>query len=147
MGTSLIIAALFSIHSFIAGLALGAQQELDPRFYAILTAIMGHKAIEALTVGAQFVKEKIPFSSSLPIILLYCFMTPAGICFGIVVQRFISHTSTEAFEALVQSFAAGSFIYLSVHEMSSEAGYSPIFVQLALVFLGFGLMSLLAVWT
>lgn len=44
----LLLALLFSVHSMIAGLALGIQPAADASAVAILVAILGHKSIEAL---------------------------------------------------------------------------------------------------
>lgn len=54
-----ILAILFSVHSVIAGMALGLQASVDSTAISILVAIMAHKAFEAASVGSNFVKERV----------------------------------------------------------------------------------------
>ena len=56
----LVLAVLFSIHSFIAGLALGIQSQFGSSAVAILIAILAHKFVEALSLASSFVKEGRP---------------------------------------------------------------------------------------
>ncbi|KAG3116906.1 hypothetical protein PC129_g24842, partial [Phytophthora cactorum] len=53
-----LLAALFSIHSLIAGFALGVNHSMDRTAVATTVAIFSHKFIEAMSVGANFAKAK-----------------------------------------------------------------------------------------
>ena len=79
---SLVLALLFSVHSFIAGLALGIQSHNRASSAAILIAILGHKFVEALSLASNFVREGVGLSTSASVLLVYCCMTPAGILTG-----------------------------------------------------------------
>ena len=72
-----ILALAFSVHSFIAGLSFGLQHTMDGAL-AVLIAIFAHKAIEALAVGSNFIREGIRWKTAAPVILTYSLMTPAG---------------------------------------------------------------------
>lgn len=109
------------MHSLIAGLALGVQSELGEAAMAILIAIVAHKFVEALSLAASFVREGVRLETSLAVLLVYCAMTPLGIALGAcLVAR--SAAAAEGVEALLSSFAAGSFCFLASHELSESKG-------------------------
>ena len=115
----LIYALLFSVHSLIAGLALGVQAKLGAAAMAILIAIVAHKFVEALSLAASFVREGVRLDTSLAVLMVYCAMTPLGIGLGAcVVGR--AGSATTAVEAMLSSFAAGSFCFLAAHELGSH---------------------------
>ena len=66
----LIYAPLFSVHSLIAGLALGVQAQLDAAAMAILIAIVAHKFVEALSLAASFVREGVRLDTSLAVLMV-----------------------------------------------------------------------------
>lgn len=148
------LAFIFSIHSAIEGVALGAQREVGGAAISLLIAIGSHKLLEAISVGANFMKEKVAMKTSLPVLAIYSLMTPMGIMGGVVVDWFVGSGSGEngtavLVQALLQAFAAGSFLYLAVHEITDDASCSEVARkwQVILFAVGFGLMTLLAIWT
>jgi zinc transporter ZupT len=142
----LVLALLFSVHSFTAGLALGVQSSMSGSAVAILVAILGHKFVEALSLASSFVKEGVHLRTSLSLLLVYCTMTP----FGVLVGWWISDLGPEAtaVEALVSGFAAGSFVFLAAHELQPAEGHRPAAslsrgTRAGLAFGGLGCMALL----
>jgi len=114
---TLIYALLFSVHSLIAGLALGVQNELGSAAMAILVAIISHKFVEALSLAASFVREGVQLETSIYILLVYCCMTPLGILLGGFLQGL--HGAADV-ESLLSGFAAGSFTFLAAHELEGS---------------------------
>ena len=150
------LAIVFSIHSLIEGLALGAQQAVSSSAISILIAISSHKVIEAISVGANFIKQGVATSTALPVLIVYTLMTPAGIVAGWLLEWFIgSEEDGEGgmtwgllIQSLLQAFAAGSFLYLAVHEISDEKCCAAVkrSHQVLLMVIGLSVMALLAVW-
>lgn len=139
----LIYALLFSVHSLIAGLALGVQSELGEAAIAILIAIVAHKFVEALSLAASFVREGVRLETSLAVLLVYCAMTPLGLALGYVL---VSHGGAlgGVAEPLLSSFAAGSFCYLASHELSSDHASLGRPLRAALALAGVGVMGLVS---
>jgi len=144
----LLLAVLFSVHSFIAGLALGVQSKFGSSALAILIAILGHKFVEALALASSFVKEGLRPTTALPALAVYCTMTPAGVLVGaFLVGADLGPTAT-AIEALVSGFGAGSFVYLGGHQLAHSRPESVVSkLQRALLALaGFSSMALLSLY-
>ena len=151
------LAIVFSIHSLIEGLALGAQQAVSSSAVSILIAISSHKVIEAVSVGANFIKQGVATNTALPVLIVYTLMTPAGIVAGWLLEWSLGSGSGSSegglswgvqFQSLLQAFAAGSFLYLAVHEISDEKCCAAVkrTHQVLLMIVGLGAMALLAVW-
>ena len=154
------LAFVFSIHSAIEGLALGAQSVVGGSALSLLIAIASHKLIEAVSVGANFVKQQVEPHTALPVLGIYTLMTPGGILVGWALDSWLGSGDEEGkgerggvswgllFQSLLQAFAAGSFLYLAVHEVSDEkcCAAVPRWLQVLLMMAGVGVMALLAVW-
>jgi zinc transporter ZupT len=72
-------------------LSAGVQARLDSTALSVFLAIIAHKCVEALTVSSNFVKEHVQLSAALPVILVYCFMTPLGIVTGLVMDTYFQN--------------------------------------------------------
>jgi zinc transporter 1/2/3 len=142
----LVLTIVLSIHSFLAGLALGVQTKLDAAGVSILVAILAHKVVEALAVGAGFAKENVDVRKASPIILVYCFMTPMGITSGMVLTSLFQGQTSLLFQALLSATAAGSFLYLALHEISTGSCHVKPGVTVLLFACGVICMALLAIW-
>ena len=144
----LLLAVLFSVHSFIAGLALGVQSKFGGSALAILIAILGHKFVEALALASSFVKEGLGPTTALPALAVYCTMTPAGVLVGAFLVGADLGPSATAIEALVSGFGAGSFVYLGGHQLALSRPESVVSkLQRALLALaGFSSMALLSLY-
>ncbi|KAL4156485.1 hypothetical protein PRNP1_005516 [Phytophthora ramorum] len=145
-----LLAALFSVHSLIAGFALGVNHSMNRTAIATTVAIFSHKFIEAMSVGANFAKAKssIAAQRSIAVLTLYSCMTPLGIFLGMVLSESLRGSSALAMEAVALSIAAGSFIYLAFHELSEENASQETNAaeKLALFSTGISSMAVLAAW-
>ncbi|RLN64549.1 hypothetical protein BBJ28_00009495 [Nothophytophthora sp. Chile5] len=145
-----LLAALFSVHSLIAGFALGVNHSMDKTAVATTIAIFSHKFIEAMSVGANFAraKDSIAHQRSVAVLSLYSCMTPLGIFLGMVLADALGGTSALAVEAAALSIASGSFIYLAFHELSEESASQETntLEKLGLFALGLSSMAVLAAW-
>ncbi|RLN62447.1 hypothetical protein BBJ28_00005401 [Nothophytophthora sp. Chile5] len=145
-----LLAALFSVHSLIAGFALGVNHSMDKTAVATTIAIFSHKFIEAMSVGANFAraKDSIAHQRSVAVLSLYSCMTPLGIFLGMILADALSGTSALAVEAAALSIASGSFIYLAFHELSEESASEETntLEKMGLFVLGLSSMAVLAAW-
>ncbi|KAF1323977.1 Zinc-iron permease, partial [Globisporangium splendens] len=145
-----LLAALFSVHSLIAGFALGVNPSLDRTAIATTVAIFSHKLIEAMSVGANFARAKasIDQDRSVAVLTLYSCMTPLGIFLGMLLSSALQGTHTHVVESVALSIASGSFIYLAFHELSEEdASQETSTMEKMLLFsVGLWSMAALAVW-
>ena len=116
---AVVLAVLFSVHSFIAGLALGLQRS-NSGGVAISIAIVAHKWIESIVVGTNFAKERVPYRTAAPIIIIYACMTPLGIATGLAILCAAQNEGARAFavQGLLGAAASGSFIFMSLHQVS-----------------------------
>ncbi|OWZ07881.1 Zinc (Zn2)-Iron (Fe2) Permease [Phytophthora megakarya] len=146
-----LLAALFSVHSLIAGFALGVNHSMNRTAIATAVAIFSHKFIEAMSVGANFAKAKsnIAHRRSVAVLTLYSCMTPLGIFLGMVLSDSLRGSSALTMEAVALSIASGSFIYLAFHELSEEnaSQETNAFEKLGLFSIGISSMAVLAAWT
>ncbi|GBG61169.1 hypothetical protein CBR_g19245 [Chara braunii] len=76
---SYVLATMFSFHSFVVGVAFGSGGAIS-----LLIALLAHKGAEAFAVGVQFVREDVPLRKAVPVIILYCSMTPLGVFAGMM---------------------------------------------------------------
>ncbi|DAZ97097.1 TPA: hypothetical protein N0F65_010420 [Lagenidium giganteum] len=145
-----LLAALFSVHSLIAGFALGINPALDKTALATTFAIFSHKFIEAMSVGANFARAKneIEQSRSIAVPVLYSIMTPLGIFLGMVLSSTLQGTQAQVVEAIALSIAAGSFVYLAFHEVSdNHTGQdTPSMLKITLFATGLSAMAALSAW-
>jgi len=104
---------VLSIHSVIAGFALGVQNSLD-YVYAIFFAILSHKWVESFALGVSLVKNKVPRKTLIKCILLYSFMVPSGIVVGLILSFVVTGQASDIIQAFVGGIASGTFIYIAL---------------------------------
>ncbi|KAG7398785.1 hypothetical protein PHYBOEH_010417 [Phytophthora boehmeriae] len=145
-----LLAALFSVHSLIAGFALGVNHSMNRTAVATTVAIFSHKFIEAMSVGVNFAraKDNIAHRRSVAVLTLYSCMTPLGIFLGMVLSDSLRGSSALTMEAVALSIASGSFIYLAFHELSEESASHETHSMEKLLLFSTGLfsMAVLAAW-
>lgn len=144
-----LLAALFSVHSLIAGFALGVNRTSNKTAIATAVAIFSHKVIEAMSVGANFAraKESIAQERSIAVLTLYSCMTPVGIVLGMLLSSALQGTAVLVTESVALSIASGSFVYLAFHEMSDEHGPQDTTATEKILLFGSGLFSMAALAT
>lgn len=143
-----VLAIVLSIHSLIAGLALGAESDLTVSA-ALFVAIVVHKGVAAFALGVSLHRDKIERSKSIGIILLFSTMTPLGIGTGAVLGSALSEQGAQWFEGVFDALAAGTFLYIAVVDIVESEFAKPVDIRLkfAMVFLGLAVMAVVALWT
>ena len=134
---------VLSLHSLIAGMALGVETH-PAQSVAILVAILAHKGSAAFALGLRTANEKYWLQ-----LFGFALMTPIGVLLGAAMTATLKGTSSLYFEAVFDSVAAGTFLYVALCEIlpgeMSQAKNSAGLAASALA--GLLLMALLALYT
>ncbi|KYQ90297.1 zinc/iron permease [Tieghemostelium lacteum] len=136
-----------SVHSILDGLGLGAETE-EAGFYGLLVAVLAHKFLDGFALGVPMYYSGFPFLQS-TISLVFCAaMTPLGIGIGMAISESYGSASGELAQAIVLSVTCGSFFYISLIELLPSGLCQPGWLKLKLVlaFLGWAVMTILALW-
>lgn len=136
-----------SIHSVIAGAALGMQQETTSAF-AIFVAIIAHKTTEGFALGVSLTRNRVGGSAALIFLGLFALATPAGILAGSLAADVLEIGSAQGLDACFLALAAGTFIYIAsldiITEEFTHGGDRG--AKWCLAVLGLALSALLALW-
>ena len=138
-----------SIHSLIAGLALGTQTS-SSGFAIVLVAILAHKGSAAFALGVSMHRAEIPRRRATPLIAGFAVMTPIGVLAGILLTSLASSDAEAAFEIWFDAIAAGTFIYIGALDIIREEfiparnGRRRRFIATGA---GLLVMTLVAIWT
>ncbi|MDA2918789.1 ZIP family metal transporter [Desulfobacterota bacterium AH_259_B03_O07] len=143
-----LLALVLSIHSFIAGVALGIETTLLATV-VIFIAIIAHKGAASFALGISMRKADFIKSLHFKVITLFTIMTPAGIILGSVLSNIFSNTISKELEGIFDSLAAGTFLYVAVLDIIEEEFSIPgnEWLKFVSIIVGFLLMALLAVWS
>lgn len=133
-----------SVHAFLEGLALGLRA--SPGDFAVICATIGvHKGFAALALGAVLADGPSETTRQAAVVT-FCAATPLGVILGSALLVSASCTLI----APLGAFAAGSLLWVAVHEVISPAmsrtDLRNVFEMLLATWVGFGAMTVLAVW-
>lgn len=138
---------ILSIHSIIAGTSLGLEATLVSAI-AIFIAIIAHKGAAAFALGVSLKESDFPTFRHVVIIGFFAAMTPLGVVIGTAFSTTLSSNANAAFEAVFDSLAAGTFLYVAVVDIIKDVfeKSDDRWVKGLLITGGFGLMALIAIW-
>ncbi|QUR65753.1 ZIP family transporter [Mycobacterium spongiae] len=138
-----------SVHSIIAGMALGAQKSVAG-FVAIFIAILAHKSAGGFALGVSLHRVGTNFSRARALVTGFSIMTPLGIMLGTGISALLDSTGAQVFEALVDAIAGGTFLYIASLDIIREAFIPPRddrHIRWVWVATGLTLMAIVAIWT
>jgi len=137
-----------SIHSILAGLALGVQATVT-NAGIILIALLAHKGVAAFALGVSLFRTQVAFRSGLFFIILFSLTTPLGVAGGVLFTDFFTGHWRDAAEAVFNAMAAGTFLYIAALDIFSEEFLRPRNRNLKFLAssVGFAAMALVAIWT
>ena len=143
-----ILLVVLSLHSFIAGTALGLETELSAAL-VLLLAILAHKSFAAFALGSSFQESGLPARRYFSLIAIFSIMTPLGVLLGAGLSEILQSQTALEFEAIFDGLAGGTFIYVASmdvigHTFDDRRLRVAKFTAIAL---GFALMALLAIWS
>jgi zinc transporter 1/2/3 len=137
-----------SIHSVIAGMALGAQSSVAG-FLIIVIAILAHKSAAGFALGVSLHRIGIPVNRARSLIFGFAVMTPIGIVIGAVISALLDATGEQIFEALFDAIAAGTFLYIASLDIIREEFLPPRrdrWTRWVWAAFGLTLMAVVAIW-
>jgi len=143
-----LLALILSIHSFIAGAALGIEKTILGSA-VLFIAIIAHKSGAAFALGISMIRSGVLKRRHIKVILLFSIMTPLGIFLGSVLNSAFGSSTGRVLEGVFDSLAAGTFIYVAVLDIIEEEFSIPgnELLKFFSIITGLGLMALLAIWT
>ncbi|XP_002735524.1 zinc transporter ZIP3-like [Saccoglossus kowalevskii] len=112
---AIILLLALSVHSLLEGMAFGLQED-TPRIINLFIAIIIHESLASLAFGVSLVRTPRSTRAVFFFVLLFCIMLPVGIGIGITIETAPGLTA-QFISAFLQSFAAGTFVYVSFFEI------------------------------
>ena len=145
-GAYVVLAAL-SLHSLLAGLALGAEDHFASAL-VIFLAIMAHKASAGFALGVSLVRSAMRTRRAWALLAVFAVSTPLGILLGALLNVVLDGRPEELLEASFLALAAGTFVYVATFDILRDEFLDPVgrSGKWWLVCLGAGLMGLLALF-
>ncbi len=136
-----------SIHSVLAGIALGVQTSISGAFYIFL-AIIAHKSTAAFALGVALSRAQVSRTRARSLVIWFALTTPMGIILGATVSSLLRTAVGAYFDATFMALAAGTFIYISAVDIIQDeflrAGGR--FVKWLFAAGAVALMALLSAW-
>ncbi|ELK33214.1 PREDICTED: zinc transporter ZIP2 [Myotis davidii] len=144
---ALILLLSLSFHSVFEGLAVGLQTTVATTVQLCL-AVLAHKGPVVFSVGLRLVQIGTAPRWAMLCILSFALMSPLGIALGLAVPRGDSEGGHGLAQAVLEGFAAGTFLYVTFLEILPRelaAPEAPL-LKWACVTVGFAFMALIALW-
>lgn len=138
---------MLSIHSFLAGAALGFSTSTSV-FIVILLAILAHKWAASFSLAVQLNKSQLPIKTSIVLFAIFAVMVPSGIIFGDTVTHRLHHMPL--LQPIFSALAAGTFLYLgTLHGLKRAVMVEQCcnLKRFKYVIIGFIIMAIVAIWT
>jgi len=142
-----ILLVVLSVHSIIAGATLGLEGKILGSI-ALFIAIIGHKGAAAFALGISLKKANFASSKYRKITAVFSTMAPLGAMIGIMMATMLSSQSSVIFEAIFDSVAAGTFLYVATLDVMAEVFEKSenSWLKVLLGIAGFMLMAVIAVY-
>eukprot|EP00045_Choanoeca_perplexa_P005485 m.46431 g.46431 ORF g.46431 m.46431 type:complete len:300 (-) comp13150_c0_seq4:112-1011(-) len=131
-----------SIHSIIAGLALGTSSDTAT---AVFIAIIAHKGLAGFSLGVEIHGSSLGKWMQVTLIAIFAAATPLGTVIGLYAGM-----NDSEYLVIIQAVSAGTFIFIGGSHLTSEMkercpvvhlGY-----QIIMFIIGLGFMGVLAIW-
>lgn len=142
-------------HSVIIGLSLGVSQS-PCTIRPLIAALSFHQFFEGFALGGCISQAQFKMLSATLMACFFAITTPAGIGIGIAVSSFYNPDSSRALvvEGMLDSVSAGILIYMALVDLIAadflsrrmSCNFRLQITSYFALFLGAGLMSLLAIW-
>ncbi|EGG20086.1 zinc/iron permease [Cavenderia fasciculata] len=147
VGQAWLFLVALSIHSILDGLGLGAETSKDG-FYGLLVAVLAHKLLDGFALGVPMYFAKFSVLQTAMALVFCAAMTPLGIGIGMAVTSVYEGAGGHLAEGIILSVTCGSFIYISLIELIPSGLCQPgwLRLKLAMVFLGWALLAIIALW-
>eukprot|EP01006_Ploeotia_vitrea_P002285 TRINITY_DN107023_c0_g1_i1.p1 TRINITY_DN107023_c0_g1~~TRINITY_DN107023_c0_g1_i1.p1 ORF type:complete len:300 (+),score=17.99 TRINITY_DN107023_c0_g1_i1:40-939(+) len=137
-----------SVHSFLAGLALGAAT--GGSMLTILIAIVAHKGLAGYALGSALVTSGMTMLAFAMLQGLFSVSTPSGIAFGWWLRTRSSFSP--GLEGSILALTGGTFVYVTVNEIlgpeiHKSRGVKERLINTVCFLVGAAVMAMFAKWT
>ncbi|KAF5743194.1 fe(2+) transport protein 3 chloroplastic-like [Tripterygium wilfordii] len=142
-------------HSIIIGLSLGVSQS-PCTIRPLIAALSFHQFFEGFALGGCISQAQFKNSSAIMMACFFSITTPAGIGVGTAIASFYNSHSPGALiaEGILDSLSAGILVYMALVDLIAadflskrmSCNFRLQVVSYFMLFLGAGLMALLAIW-
>jgi len=143
-----LLTLLLSIHSILAGIALGVEMMLAS-FIMIFIAIIAHKGAAAFALGINMRKSTLKRSTMIKLMILFSAMTPSGILLGSSFMALLHAKAGYLAQGIFDAIAAGTFIYIAAFhsfKLNGTDSRASISIKLLSFSLGLIMMAIIAIW-
>jgi solute carrier family 39 (zinc transporter), member 1/2/3 len=137
---------MLSVHSFLAGAALGVSMSLAVTIIIAL-AILAHKWAAGFALSVQLSKSELSAKLSIILFAIFASMIPLGVIFGQVMLLTVPYH--QLIEPVFMALSAGTFLYLgTLHGLNRAVMVAKCcdLKQFNFVILGFAIMAVAAIW-
>jgi len=142
---TLILVGALSLHAIFEGLVFGLSSGEVGDILGTMSAVLIHKSIIAFSTGMQLVSSEIEHVYLSSAICIFSMMAPLGVGIGILITVLGGET-IGALIAVLESFAAGTFFYVTFLELvphefvGKHVKHGPL--KCAIMFSGFMFMAI-----
>lgn len=143
----LLAAAMLSIHSFLAGAALGTSGT-GAVALVIFLAIMAHKWAASFALAVTLVRSPLARAARFAAFVAFVAFLPLGVGSGAIAARW--DAADPLLAPTLKALAAGTFLYLgTLHGLANGTLVARCcdLREFSAVVFGFALMAILAIWT
>jgi len=140
-----------ALHSVLIGVGLGVLTEYA-NIEILLVALCFHQLFEGIALGGAVVKANQSRWFLAGLILCFSLSCPIGVAIGAGISDTFDENSSGLWtQGVLYSFACGTLLYIGLYDLMAQSfqkrNQGPKkFVMVFAVFVGMGLMALLAVW-
>ncbi|KAF5726160.1 fe(2+) transport protein 3 chloroplastic-like [Tripterygium wilfordii] len=143
-------------HSIIIGLSLGVSQS-PCTIRPLIVALSFHQFFEGFALGGCIAQAQFKNSSAILMACFFAITTPTGIAAGTAIASFYNPYSPGALvtEGILDSLSAGILVYMALVDLIAtdflskrmSCNFRLQLVSYFMLFIGAGLMALLAIWS
>ncbi len=146
--TPYLLLATLSIHSLIAGVALGTD-EVQSSFLVLLVAILAHKGSAGFALGTTFQRAGVSVRRALPALFFFACTTSTGVVLGLFADLEFDAGRMQVVTAWFKAIAAGTFLYIAALDIVREEffpAHDDRRWRFACAAAGVSVMALVAIW-
>ena len=118
----LVLLVVLSIHSVIAGIALGTESEVAASLL-VMIAILSHKGSAAFALIVSVQAAGADRRRLLRVLTIFVVMTPLGVLLGTVASGLYEGDAALLIEGSFNALAAGTFIYVAILDVIDAEMY------------------------
>lgn len=144
-GFAILATVMLSIHSFLAGAALGVSQSLSI-VIVILFALIAHKWAASFALAIHINKSKLSHRWGITLFFIFTLMVPLGIFYGNAITTQTQHHPL--LEPIFSALAAGTLLYLgTLHGLKRAVMVEKCcnLKHFSFVIIGFATMAIIAI--